>query len=129
MEKRRAYPFIDRVSNPHLILTTQKPPTVFSSGDLHFHPISATARRRAGRSRTGAAGELSLAIIFSNRCFPTKALAIWQALDHDAHGRLVALYLADARFAEVEIRTLMAPGSGSDPLFAVIGRAPHPDSK
>jgi SAM-dependent methyltransferase len=65
-----------------------------------------------------------LAITFSNRCFPTKAVAIWQALDDGAHGRLVALYLAEAGFAEIEIRTLVAPGSGSDPLFAVIGRAP-----
>ncbi len=64
-----------------------------------------------------------LAITFSNRCFPTKAVAVWQALDDDAHGRLVALYLAEAGFIEIEIRTLIAPGSGSDPLFAVIGRA------
>ena len=62
-----------------------------------------------------------LAITFSNRCFPTQALAIWQALDDDAHGRLVALYLAEAGFAEIEIHTLIAPASGGDPLFAVIG--------
>lgn len=62
-----------------------------------------------------------IAITFSNRCFPSKAVAIWRALDDDAHGRLVALYLAEAGFAEIEIRTLIARGSGSDPLFAVIG--------
>ncbi len=67
-----------------------------------------------------------IAITFSNRCFPTKAVAIWQALDDEAHGRLVALYLAEAGFAEIEIRTLIAPGAGSDPLYAVIGRAPQP---
>ncbi len=70
-----------------------------------------------------------LAITFSNRCFPTKAVAIWRALDDDAHGRLVALYLAEAGFAEIEIRTLIPPGSGSDPLFAIIGRAPRPDNE
>jgi hypothetical protein len=65
-----------------------------------------------------------LTITFSNRCFPTKAVAIWQALDDEAHGRLVALYLAEAGFAEIEILTLIGPGQGSDPLYAVIGRAP-----
>ena len=71
----------------------------------------------------------TLAITFSNRCFPTKAIAIWQALDDDAHGRLVSLYLAKAGFAEIEVRTLIARGAGSDPLFAVIGRAPRPDDE
>lgn len=65
-----------------------------------------------------------LVVSFSNRCFPTKAVAIWQALDDAAHGRLVALYLAEAGFSDIEIRMLIAPGSGSDPLFAVIGRTP-----
>ncbi len=33
-----------------------------------------------------------LIVTFSNRCFPTKAVRLWQSLgDHD-HGRLVALY-------------------------------------
>ncbi|MHB8886629.1 MAG: class I SAM-dependent methyltransferase [Methylovirgula sp.] len=66
-----------------------------------------------------------IAITFSNRCFPTKAVAIWQGLDDDGHGRLVALYLAEAGFAGIEIRTLIPRGAGSDPLFAVIGRAPE----
>ena len=68
-----------------------------------------------------------LAITFSNRCFPTKAVAIWQAMSDEGHGQLVALYLAEAGFSEIEIRTLIAPGQGSDPLYAVSGRAPLKD--
>ena len=64
-----------------------------------------------------------VAITFSNRCFPTKAVAIWQALDDEAHARLVALYLGRAGFAPVETRDLVPPGRGMDPLWAVVGRA------
>ncbi len=64
-----------------------------------------------------------VAITFSNRCFPTKAVAIWQALKDEDHAKLVTLYLEHAGFAQVESRTLVAPGQkGIDPLGAVIGR-------
>jgi SAM-dependent methyltransferase len=63
-----------------------------------------------------------LAITFSNRCFPTKAVAIWQALDSGEHQHLVALYLEHAGFASVEARTPIPPNSETDPLWAVIGR-------
>jgi SAM-dependent methyltransferase len=63
-----------------------------------------------------------VAITFSNRCFPTKAVAIWQALQMGQHPHLVALYLEHAGFASVEARTLIPPESGHDPLWAVIGR-------
>ncbi len=61
-------------------------------------------------------------ITFSNRCFPTKAVAVWQALGAGQHCRLVELYLERAGFAEVGSRALLA-GRGGDPLWAVIGRA------
>lgn len=62
-----------------------------------------------------------LVVTFSNRCFPTKAIAIWTHLGSRDHGRLVASYLASAGFEQVEIReVLRQPG---DPLWAVIGRA------
>ena len=35
-------------------------------------------------------------ITFSNRCFPTKAVAAWQALDDAGHMRLVEQYLREA---------------------------------
>lgn len=69
-------------------------------------------------------GAAPLAITFSNRCFPTKAIALWQTLDDAGHGRLVALYLAEAGFADIEIKALIQKSAGSDPLYAVIGRAP-----
>lgn len=31
-------------------------------------------------------------VTFSDRCFPTKAVAVWQALDDDGHAKLVASY-------------------------------------
>src|SRR3712207_2465880 len=43
-----------------------------------------------------------VAITFSNRCFPTKAVAIWQALDGRDQCGLVSLYLQRAGFPGVE---------------------------
>jgi len=65
----------------------------------------------------------SLSITFSNRCFPTKAVAVWQALKDEDHAKLVTLYLEHAGFSAVEVRELLPPGKrGVDPLWAVIGR-------
>jgi SAM-dependent methyltransferase len=60
-------------------------------------------------------------ISFSNRCFPTKAVAIWRALDDRGHAQLVELYLRRAGFGDVEVRRLL-DGRISDPLIAVVGR-------
>jgi SAM-dependent methyltransferase len=62
-----------------------------------------------------------VAITFSNRCFPTKAVAIWSALDGPGHCALVDLCLRRAGFATVEAFTLR-DGSRGDPLWAVVGR-------
>jgi SAM-dependent methyltransferase len=64
----------------------------------------------------------ALAITFSNRCFPTKAMAIWLGLPMDQHTRLVGLYLEEAGFTSIEPRTLIPEGLDHDPLWAVIGR-------
>jgi SAM-dependent methyltransferase len=61
-------------------------------------------------------------VSFSNRCFPTKAVAIWRSLDTSGHAALVRLYLERAGFAEFALEVL-ADGRASDPLIAVIGRA------
>ena len=61
-------------------------------------------------------------VSFSNRCFPTKAVAIWHALDTNGHAALVRLYLERAGFSGVTIEAL-ADGRRSDPLVAVIGHA------
>lgn len=63
------------------------------------------------------------AITFSNRCFPTKAVAIWLGLPMGQHDRLVGLYLDRAGFTALETLTLIPPGLDQDPLWAVIGRA------
>lgn len=60
-------------------------------------------------------------VSFSNRCFPTKAVAVWRALDIDGHAALVRLYLERAGFADVTVETL-ADGARCDPLVAVVGR-------
>ena len=62
-------------------------------------------------------------ITFSNRCFPTKAVALWGATGNEDHCRLVAAYLTEAGWTDVhaEDRT---PSRRSDPLFAVIGTRP-----
>ena len=64
-----------------------------------------------------------LVVTFSNRCFPTKAVAIWQALRPADQLRLVALYLEQGGFRDIEQHDTR-PGAG-DPLWAVTGRAPH----
>jgi ubiquinone/menaquinone biosynthesis C-methylase UbiE len=61
-------------------------------------------------------------VSFSNRCFPTKAVAIWRALDMSGHAQLVRLYLERSGFTDVSAR-LLRDGRQSDPLVAVIGRA------
>jgi len=62
-----------------------------------------------------------LVVSFSNRCFPTKAVALWCALDGEGHANLVDLYLRRAGFRDVATRKL-ADGRTSDPLTAVVGR-------
>jgi hypothetical protein len=61
------------------------------------------------------------AVSFSNRCFWTKAVAIWRALDIQRHAGLVSHYAERAGFASIEAR-LLADGYESDPLVAVIAR-------
>ncbi len=59
-------------------------------------------------------------VSFSNRCFPTKAVAVWRALDGRGHADLVALYLGNAGFQRIG-RHLLCDGSFGDPLTAVVG--------
>ena len=66
-----------------------------------------------------------LVISFSNRCFWTKAVAIWRALDDPGHVRLVADYLRHAGFERIETRQLAEWVEDiSDPMTTVVGRAP-----
>jgi SAM-dependent methyltransferase len=66
-----------------------------------------------------------LVISFSNRCFWTKAVAIWRALDDDGHARLVEQYLRHAGFEQIESHRLAEwVEDVSDPMTAVVGRTP-----
>jgi SAM-dependent methyltransferase len=63
----------------------------------------------------------SFVVSFSNRCFPTKAVAIWLALAGLDQLRLVGSYMRAAGFVRVTERA-STPLDG-DPLWAVIGTA------
>ncbi|AWN55450.1 methyltransferase domain-containing protein [Methylobacterium sp. 17Sr1-1] len=63
-------------------------------------------------------------ISFSNRCFPTKAVAVWHGLDVAGQVQLVGLYLERAGFTRIEGWALRPEGGPGDPMTAVIGRVP-----
>src|ERR1700737_1163067 len=66
-----------------------------------------------------------LVVSFSNRCFWTKAVAIWRGLDDDGHAHLVELYLRHAGFTRTETHRLAEwVEDVSDPMIAVVGRPP-----
>ena len=58
-------------------------------------------------------------VSFSNRCFPTKAVAIWQAMSGPDQQRLVGAYLQAAGFSRIAEHA-STPMEG-DPLWVVIG--------
>lgn len=60
--------------------------------------------------------------VFSNRLFPTKAVAAWRSLDDRGHAQLVsAYYQLSGMFAQIEFED-RSPSRCDDPLYAVIGR-------
>jgi SAM-dependent methyltransferase len=60
-----------------------------------------------------------LAITYSNRCFPTKAVRGWLATDDEQHGLVVAeLVRRTGLFDEPRVALRTPPGRG-DPLYAV----------
>jgi SAM-dependent methyltransferase len=62
-------------------------------------------------------------VTFSNRMFPTKAVAIWQSLDDYDRAKLVGRYFMDAGgFENIEFIDRSAPTMPpSDPIWAVVG--------
>jgi len=60
-------------------------------------------------------------VSFSNRMFPTKAVAIWRNLGDAQHAKLVAQYFKEAGRFEAPQFNDLSPGQ-SDPLFAVTAR-------
>ncbi len=60
-------------------------------------------------------------ISFSNRMFPTKAVAVWRAVGDVDHARLVGHYFVEAGgFDEPELRDLSPDPGKSDPLYVVV---------
>ncbi|GAC1543706.1 MAG: class I SAM-dependent methyltransferase [Herpetosiphon sp.] len=67
-----------------------------------------------------------LVVTFSNRCFPTKAVAIWQSLDDVGHCQLVRHYFeAAGKWSEIQVIDGRPKRSHSDPLYAVVARSAH----
>ncbi len=66
----------------------------------------------------------SFHVVFSNRCFPTKAVAIWQRLDDEGHAELVASYFHHSGGWETPEALDIGPrlGQPSDPVYVVRGR-------
>jgi SAM-dependent methyltransferase len=60
-------------------------------------------------------------VSFSNRCFPTKAVAIWQSLQGPDQQRLVAAYMQRAGFNNISGSASLP--RGGDPLWTVVGIA------
>jgi SAM-dependent methyltransferase len=67
------------------------------------------------------------AVIFSNRMFPTKAVAVWRARDDDQHSKLVNTYFHYAGGfvgLEAQDRTPQAD-EYTDPVYVVMARKGH----
>ena len=60
-------------------------------------------------------------VTFSNRCFPTKAVRIWQSLDGSRQQQLVAAYMDTAGFTGIDGYAHTPPDG--DPIWCVVGRA------
>src|SRR3954471_19054899 len=60
-------------------------------------------------------------VSFSNRCFPTKAVAIWLYGDDDQHRQLAEVYFERAGFTDIVNEEIITP---DDPLFVVRGIRP-----
>ena len=68
-----------------------------------------------------------VAITFSNRCFPTKAVEISHRLDDAGHMRLVEGYLQEAgNFRDIHSLDRSPGRLFSDPLYAVVGMSTGP---
>lgn len=63
------------------------------------------------------------AVSFSNRLFPTKAIAAWRAMDDMGHARLVGYYFLEAgAFEPPEFNDISPHPGATDPLYLVSAR-------
>ena len=63
-------------------------------------------------------------VTFSNRCFPTKAIALWRVAGGAERAAYVELAMARAGLVGAEARELVPEDGAGDPLWAAVGRAP-----
>jgi SAM-dependent methyltransferase len=68
------------------------------------------------------------AVAYSNRCVPTKAVAVWRALGSRDHAELIGLYFRLAGGFEQPQAYDISPGAGSDPMFVVVGKKLSPQA-
>ena len=81
----------------------------------------AVLRETARVLRPGA----PMVVTFSNRCFPTKAVAVWHALDDAGRCELVRAFFhhaGDDLWTPAEVLDRSPVISQGDPLFAVVAR-------
>jgi SAM-dependent methyltransferase len=117
-ERLEAYVVHDLNARPQLPFESATFDAVTICVSVQYLTQPVVVLREAARvARAGA----PIVITFSNRCFPTKAVAIWQMLDGRGHRELVARYLAEAGGWEA-IETLDYSGRHGDPLYAVTAR-------
>ena len=67
-----------------------------------------------------------LAVAFSNRLFPTKAVAAWRAMGDRDHAELIGLYFRLSGAFEQPNAYDISPGGGCDPMYVVVARTPTP---
>ncbi len=68
-------------------------------------------------------------VTFSNRCFPTKAIAGWLASDDAGHVAIVAAYFRAAGTWDEPVALRCPTPPGGDPLFAVWARSATDSTK
>ena len=62
-------------------------------------------------------------ISFSNRCFPTKAVAIWHQLSDKGHAQLIGHYFdASGSYGPFKALEILPAGGQEDPLFIVCAK-------
>ena len=101
---------------------------VLSFGDASFDAAVCTVSVQYLTSPIEVFGEVRrvlragapFAVAFSNRCFPTKAVAVWRYGRDADHVDLVRAYFASSGFGDVVHERLPSP---DDPVFVVTGSA------
>jgi len=62
----------------------------------------------------------ALYVAYTNRMFPTKAVAVWQACSDAERSQLIGAYLAEAGgYADVTTEQLVEGGTGFNPVYLV----------